>query len=215
MDCHMPGMDGYQATAELRRLEDGGPRLPVIAMTAGVLAEDRVKCTEAGMDDFIPKPVDLGVLRDVLTTWIDERRTAAAPGTPALPRPRPAPDHAGAAGVLDQARLDLLRSLPGPSGGALLDVVVEAFAADAPQRLSTLRAAVDAGDPALAASAAHALKGAAGNLGATAVAALGDEVEAAARGGDLAAARDLLAPLEDELRGALAALARQEGAPRS
>jgi CheY-like chemotaxis protein len=212
MDCHMPGMDGYQATAELRRREDGGPRLPVIAMTAGVLAEDRTKCTEAGMDDFIPKPVDLDVLRDVLIRWIDDRRTAATGGAAALPRPRPEPEPLpGADDALDRARLDLLRSLPGPSGAGLLDVVVASFAADAPARLAALRSAVDSGDLVLATAAAHALKGAAGNLGATRVAALSGELETAGRDGDLVAARDLLARLDTQLREALSALSRLEG----
>ncbi len=70
MDCQMPGMDGYEATRELRRREGSGRRTPVIAMTAGVLEEERRRCTEAGMDDFVPKPISPGVLDETLARFL-------------------------------------------------------------------------------------------------------------------------------------------------
>jgi PAS domain S-box-containing protein len=68
MDCQMPKMDGFQATAELRRRERDR-HVPVIAMTAGALAEDRQRCADAGMDDYVAKPVDVDELRAVLDRW--------------------------------------------------------------------------------------------------------------------------------------------------
>ena len=70
MDCHMPEMDGFQATAELRRREGTDRHTPVIAMTAGVLAEDRERCAAAGMDDFVAKPIDVGQLQQALARRI-------------------------------------------------------------------------------------------------------------------------------------------------
>ena len=215
MDCHMPGMDGYQATAELRRLEDGGPRLPVIAMTAGVLAEDRAKCTDAGMDDFIPKPVDLGVLRDVLGRWVRRSPGAGNVAAAVLPRPRPEPGPApGPDGVVDTDRLGLLRSLPGTEGARLLDVVVASFTGEAPRHLDALRSAAAAGDLGGVASIAHALKGAAGNLGVLRVAARCGQLEAAGQAGDGGEVGALLARLEGEVGEALAVLAGLEEAQR-
>ena len=69
MDCQMPKMDGYQATRELRRREPADHHVPVIAMTAGALAEDRQRCLDAGMDDYLAKPIDVDELQAKLEHW--------------------------------------------------------------------------------------------------------------------------------------------------
>ncbi len=70
MDCQMPEMDGYQATAEIRRRHLAGRRLPIIAMTANAMAGDRDRCFAAGMDDYITKPASLQDLRSALERWL-------------------------------------------------------------------------------------------------------------------------------------------------
>ena len=70
MDCQMPEMDGYQATIEIRKLENEGERIPVIAMTANALEGDREKCLQVGMDDYIPKPVRKDNLEAVIKKWL-------------------------------------------------------------------------------------------------------------------------------------------------
>jgi two-component system sensor histidine kinase/response regulator len=79
MDCHMPVLDGFEATREIRRRETPGDRIPIIAMTAGVLAEDRERCTAAGMDDFVSKPVTRTAVNVALTRWAGPRGDDSEP----------------------------------------------------------------------------------------------------------------------------------------
>ncbi|MGH8491630.1 MAG: ATP-binding protein [Moraxellaceae bacterium] len=70
LDCHMPVMDGFEASRAIRAAEPAGRRMPIIAMTASALKGDREKCLEAGMDDYLPKPVRLNDLRAALERWL-------------------------------------------------------------------------------------------------------------------------------------------------
>ena len=69
MDCHMPEMDGLEAAAAIRKAEGDARRVPIIALTADVFAETRTRCAEAGMDDFLTKPVRAQELADALAKW--------------------------------------------------------------------------------------------------------------------------------------------------
>ena len=161
MDCHMPELDGFEATRELRAREGGGRRTPVIAMTAGVLDSDRERCLESGMDDFVAKPVDVGLLSATLDRWV-------------APAPAPEPP------ALDAARLDALRGVGPADGWGLLPVVAGAFLGAADGHLETLRSAGSADDRAALRQEAHALRGAAANLGVEGVVAACREIEAQA-----------------------------------
>jgi signal transduction histidine kinase/ligand-binding sensor domain-containing protein/DNA-binding response OmpR family regulator len=80
MDCQMPVMDGYSATRELRRLEAGGLRTPVIALTADMTDTARAACFAAGMDDYVGKPFTRATLHAVLSRWLATRKVAAGSG---------------------------------------------------------------------------------------------------------------------------------------
>ena len=79
MDCQMPVMDGYEATVEIRRIQQGALRTPVIAMTAGSMDRDVERAIEVGMDDFVTKPVDLAELGSVLARWITPPTSPPSP----------------------------------------------------------------------------------------------------------------------------------------
>jgi CheY-like chemotaxis protein len=76
MDCHMPEMDGFEATRAIRQGEPEGRHTPVIAMTANALSGDRERCLAAGMDDYITKPIKLHVIAAVLERWLTPGRGA-------------------------------------------------------------------------------------------------------------------------------------------
>jgi CheY-like chemotaxis protein len=73
MDCQMPGVDGFEATRRIRALADARSSLPVIALTANAMADDRQTCLAAGMDDYLSKPVAPDALARMLALWAHRR----------------------------------------------------------------------------------------------------------------------------------------------
>ncbi|MDF2740127.1 MAG: hybrid signal transduction histidine kinase [Actinomycetia bacterium] len=199
MDCQLPVMNGYQATAEIRRREGIAHRTPIIAMTAGVL-EDRQRCLSAGMDDHIAKPVLLTEVQMVLSRWL-----AAEVTTPKAAGPTAAAELPWE--VLDQNRLTELGGLHAiGNGAALVGELIECFVVGIPVDLADLRAAVHHRDAVGVARIAHRLRGAAGTIGSSGMASLCEQLEVRARTGALPVAGDLLALLEQEFDRVIRAL---------
>ena len=166
MDMQMPVLDGVSATVEIRRLPDCR-ELPIVAMTANVLQQDRDLCFEAGMNDYLGKPIDPEELCRVLTRWI-QPRSGAAPAA-ADPLPRPMADN-GETGELQQLAaipgLDLtvgLRSVMGKTDR--LARLLRSFAADHAEDPQKILEQLAHGHQDEARRTAHSLKGIAATLG--------------------------------------------------
>jgi len=190
MDCQMPVMDGYVATAELRRREGARKHTPVIAMTASAQINDRSRCIAAGMDDYVPKPLDADTLSAALVRWIpgaEHRPRAAAPG---------------AAHVQPVFQIaDRLRELEGPDPRQNHETfarICAMFTSQTQTALADLDAAIADGDSGAIERESHRLKGSAGNIGAAAMANLCQELEAVAHDGRLEQAQQLLERLQIE-----------------
>lgn len=195
MDCQMPELDGYETTREVRRLEQGGQRTPIIAMTANSMQGDRERCLAAGMDDYLTKPLRAHALKDALTHWITKPAVGSTPSGAELDTNGNPGAGGGGGELLDETLVAELEQL----GGEVLSNAVRVYADQATGQLSELTIAIGRGETLTVAKVAHKLKGAGRTLGATQLANIASKLEATAKAGDLSAADELL----DELRSGL------------
>jgi len=184
MDCQMPEMDGYEATRRIRRhgLKVRNPRIPIIAMTANAMQGDREKCLEAGMNDYISKPVAPQALADTLDKWLPKE--AAETKGPAIEKAGDIasikPGKEKAPTVFDKASLMTL--VMGDDDFAL--TVLKAFLSDIPVQIEALKGYLKAGNLPSAERHAHSIKGAAANVGGEALRAVAFEMEKAGKAGN-------------------------------
>jgi two-component system sensor histidine kinase/response regulator len=191
MDCQMPEMDGYEATAAVRVREAGtGAHVPIVAMTAHAMKGDRERCLAAGMDDYLSKPLRPDELDAVLERW--------ATGTAAA---LPAARADAAPALIDEARVRVFRD----DYPEIVEQLVALFEDSTPPLLVQLREGAQSGDADAVRGAAHKLKGSCQNIGAggMAVRAARLEREAAAAPADLEELALVFAATCDALRAAL------------
>ena len=140
MDCHMPEMNGYEATAAIRAREGPGGHTPIIALTAGARREDRERCLAEGMDGYVSKPVSKDALLAVVAQYMSN-------------------------GSVDLAVLNQLRVLGESSGPEFLGELVDQFVLDTERLLAQLGGALEAGDALAVERIAHTIKGSGGQMG--------------------------------------------------
>ncbi|WP_323815723.1 response regulator [Cellvibrio sp. NN19] len=190
MDCQMPIMDGFEATASIRKREAklGIPPLPIIALTANAISGDRENCLVRGMSDYLSKPFTQEQLHQLLARWLPQRHT---PADIAIPEPasavstaasNPLPSLSSAEGLeIDQQIIRQLRELR----EGLLPRLIELFRAGSPPLLAQMETAIAQQNADLLYKTAHNLKNSAANLGLTELAAVCRDCEARARQGSL------------------------------
>jgi PAS domain S-box-containing protein len=178
MDVQMPEMSGLEATVAIRQMESvSGAHVPIIALTAHSLPVDEERCRDAGMDDYVSKPLRIEALLAAL------ERNAPEPPTPAAPAPG--------------RRADLLARVGGDA--AMLAEIAELFEQDAQRQLKNLAAAVEQGDAEAIRFTAHSLKGSAANFADSGTVAAAERLETLARGGRLSGVEAARRRLESEV----------------
>ncbi len=167
MDCLMPEMDGFEATAQIRELEVGriaaGQRrgVPIIAVTANAMAGDRERCLAVGMDDYLSKPYVIDNLGRMMTRWLSS--DASTVSTPPL-EPASAPTQGGA--PIDLTFLRSITSMQAPGGADIVGKVIRVFIEDGRRLVAVIQSGLESRDAKAFVGAAQSLKASSSSLGA-------------------------------------------------
>jgi len=193
MDCQMPVMSGFEATQEIRVIDDPKRRsIPIVAMTANAMAGDRERCLVVGMNDYLSKPVQREALRKMLERWTTPN--SSRNGTNRSTEMKDDNNRE----TLDRDVLETLRELSGDDEPSLFAELVQIFLDDTPVRLEAIEAAFASADADGIGRAAHALKSSAANLGALALSEMFRDLEQAGREHDIERAGSLIHSVRDE-----------------
>jgi two-component system sensor histidine kinase/response regulator len=158
MDCQMPELDGYEATAAIRALRSSGRLTPIIAITAGARQEDRDRCLAEGMDSYLSKPVAKDALLALVARFVKSASAVAA-------LPPSADDESVYEVTLDPAIIDELRNLGTGVELEFLTEIVALFIQDTEPLLTQLGAALDVGDSLTVGRIAHSIRGSGSQVG--------------------------------------------------
>ena len=185
MDVQMPEMDGFEATAAIRKLEKAtGKHIPIIAMTAHAMKGDRERCLAASMDGYVSKPIRVADVEQAVTQAMAANQSSDA----------------GSTSTAEDSLVDEAAILSGMDGNRkLLRDLTRIFVADCPKQLVEIKAAIQMGDTERLRRAAHALKGSVGNFGAKKAFETASQLETMGKTGKLDAAPGTYLALESEL----------------
>ncbi len=187
LDVQMPEMDGLEAAREICKRWTPEKRPRIVAMTGNALMGDREKCLDAGMDDYISKPVRIAELQSALERWGTAKTKSSE--TAHFSRAKIAQEN-----TLDQSLIADLRDMPPTDGVSMLNELMDLFLASAPQRIAQISQSIN--DSPMLAFHAHALKSMSLNLGAKRIVELSQQLEDLGRNRNVRGAPALLKELE-------------------
>ena len=193
-DLHMPEMDGYQLAAAIRAAEWGGRHIPIVALTANALKSEAERCREAGMDDYLSKPVRLVDLQATLEKWLPAAEPASHP-------PLQGEGMGGdgyAAPASPPVDVNVLKSLVGDDPAVIREFLQD-FRISAAKIAAELEAACNGGQAVQAGALAHKLKSSARSIGALTLGELCAAMERTGKAGDMNALAGLLPEFEQEM----------------
>ena len=202
MDCQMPEMDGLEATRKIREMASvkreakqktssdplpltphAPPRVPIIALTANALSGDREICLEAGMDDFLTKPVRIEELETMIGKWLGFRKPSNLVDHSITEKTQTASSNLPP--CLDDTTLENLKTLGGENDPEFVITVIDQFLSDLPRHLEGIKQAVERQDSEALVKTAHACKGSSRSIGANLLAEMSYALELMGREGTL------------------------------
>jgi PAS domain S-box-containing protein len=206
MDVQMPEMDGFEATTLIRSATTKAPdaKIPIIAMTAGAMQGDREKCLQAGMNDYISKPIDMRALAKILEKWLPRREAESGDNK-----------HSSDGHAHEPAFNSTIFDYSGMmerfgNDQELAKKVIAIFIEDVPKQLVTFKENLLKGDLKRVEILAHSMKGAASNLGLEQFRSVAFSLEQAARKGEEASITHDLPVLEEHFRSVVAEIKKTE-----
>jgi CheY-like chemotaxis protein/HPt (histidine-containing phosphotransfer) domain-containing protein len=183
MDCHMPELDGYEATRAIRQREGPTRHTPIIAMTANAMAGDRDKCLTAGMDEYLSKPLRPDELAKVMSKWLHQKVELQTSGPPSLtPLPPKSEVLLESPQPLPPINLSTLQQWEEMAGREFVVKMANKFVEDATACVTAIEQAIDNHESLRLSETAHGLKGICRNMGADILAQVAYELEQASAG---------------------------------
>jgi PAS domain S-box-containing protein len=196
MDCYMPVMDGFEATAEIRRLEGEKRHTIIVALTANAIKGYRDKCLAAGMDDYLSKPIRSNELQDILARWTPQNHVLTGELND---RESVAENEINSVNIFDKARLQELLTLFRKTGKDFYPAVVEPFIKNAEESIPLLYSAMEKGHISELCETVHRLLGGSRNLGLVGISQICSRLRDNAQLNDQVSVSELIRSLETEL----------------
>jgi signal transduction histidine kinase/CheY-like chemotaxis protein/HPt (histidine-containing phosphotransfer) domain-containing protein len=190
MDCHMPVMNGFEATAAIRKAEDPARRNVIIAMTASANQEEKENCITSGMDDFVPKPILLDDLLRAIDRWAGKKVVGEGAYAASTAEPE----------SIDVTRVGQLKRLSEKHDPEMLGNLVTDFMDGAPARIAKMRQAVKMTNAEELGTQAHGFLGVSGNLGLRKMAMLCGNLQYLSHADSLSGADETIDRIEEELK---------------